>query len=493
MHVIDTFFTILKKSLVLTVFLVFGFVTVYTPQPANPVPEVEAGGIVLDPTNLVQNTLTAVSTAVSAIADQALWIKEYVLDNIAWILVKGIVSGIVADLIDWVNTGYRYINPLTGAVTTGSAFAQDLQGYLLSQTDITVERLVGNLQGPNTFLCNPNNIDVPRTVARIVERSYELSRDIRPVQRCNLGIFQNYEQFVGGDFSQGGWDDWLDIVENPEYTTLGQINAGLEAARRDVLNTEFEEISQINQGDGILPVKVCGTGNSPTFGSILDCFVATPGKVIVDSLGESLDSGRESLVVADELNELLASLLSGLSNTAITGASGLLGLSSGGFTGGLSSGGGGSTGSAGLNFLTDARADQVAMRTTAQNYFPCLDSLANSPDTSIDQQRKDAARDSANNITNVIIPRTNSNITTLDALIAEWPNATPERQQQIINTANSLPLYSSASASTAQSTWSTLLNLPTPFNCTVGGGGSGGGGSRGGGGGPGGPPIILPY
>ena len=40
----DTFFTLLKKGLVATMFVVFAFVATYIPQPYNNVNEVHAGG-----------------------------------------------------------------------------------------------------------------------------------------------------------------------------------------------------------------------------------------------------------------------------------------------------------------------------------------------------------------------------------------------------------------------------------------------------------------
>jgi len=40
----DTFFSLLKKGLVATVFIMFAFVATYIPQPYNNVQEAEAGG-----------------------------------------------------------------------------------------------------------------------------------------------------------------------------------------------------------------------------------------------------------------------------------------------------------------------------------------------------------------------------------------------------------------------------------------------------------------
>ena len=57
-----------------------------------------------------------------------------------------------------------------------------------------------------------------------------------------------------------------------------------------------------------------------------DCFISTPGKIIEEQLSFNLDSGRQSLVAADEINEILGALIGFLAEEALTGIGGLLGL-----------------------------------------------------------------------------------------------------------------------------------------------------------------------
>lgn len=51
--------------------------------------------------------------------------------------------------------------------------------------------------------------------------------------------------------------------------------------------------------------------------------------MIVEALNNHIDTGRESLITADEINEIIGALIGQLANTALSGAAGLLGLSSG--------------------------------------------------------------------------------------------------------------------------------------------------------------------
>lgn len=57
------------------------------------------------------------------------------------------------------------------------------------------------------------------------------------------------------------------------------------------------------------------------------CVISTPGKVISEQINKALGAGQDSLVAADEINEVISALLGQIANQALTGAAGLLGLS----------------------------------------------------------------------------------------------------------------------------------------------------------------------
>ena len=93
-------------------------------------------------------------------------------------------------------------------------------------------------------------------------------------------------------------------------------------------NSKDQEAKLLDYGKGMLSVKQCvddGTGSGGE-----ECSVVTPGTAIEAQLNASLDSGRQRIQVADEINEIVAALFSQLVTQAFSGIGGLLGLTGGG-------------------------------------------------------------------------------------------------------------------------------------------------------------------
>jgi hypothetical protein len=128
---IDNYFLYLRKLMVGLVMLVFAFVITYVPQQYNQHKNVEQVdalfglSIVLDPSNLVKNTLTAIT----AIATK---LKDFTLDGIAWAIAKHMISSMLNSLLVWINSGFR-----------GSpAFVQDFGKFLLQSADEAVGQYI---------------------------------------------------------------------------------------------------------------------------------------------------------------------------------------------------------------------------------------------------------------------------------------------------------------------------------------------------------------
>lgn len=332
----DTFFSLLKKGLVATVFLIFGFVATYVPQPYNQVEEAHAGGLAGGATEVTQiannvqlaavNVATTASAGFDAItswATNSVWIKEYVLDGIGWALAKALVQRMVASLIDWINSGFQ----------GRPQFLQDLKGFLLETADQVIGEYLSELGGPFSFICSPFQLDVQVSVALEYDRARSRGGDGQPAPTCTLsGMIGNVQDFLQGTFAgggAGGWQDWIEITSQPRVHT--PYGAGLSAradARARIINAQGEEVTLLDFGDGFLSGEICdivhGSGSPRE-----ECFITKPGKVIEEALSFNLDSGRQSLITADEINEIIAALLGQLANQVMQGAAGLLGLSGG--------------------------------------------------------------------------------------------------------------------------------------------------------------------
>lgn len=438
----DKFFNILKKGLVFGTVLVFAFVFTYVPQHYNQPQQVHA----LDfDTDIVAN----ISTAVSAVQNTTLTIKDTVLDTIAYAIAKTIISSMIGSLINWINSGFK-----------GSpAFVQDLKRNLLEVADRAAGEFIRSLGGVGSFICSPFQLDIQ--IALSVE--YQQAREEKPIESCTLtGIVNNIEDFYNG-VSEGGLEDWITITQNPEaYTPYGQLLTARSAMRVKLANEEGQTLTEINWGQGFLSGKVCEAIEGPN-GSRESCSISKPGQTIANSLNKALGAGQDELVAADEINELIGALIGQLANQAITGAAGLLGLSSGtgytysGFDGGsyvnaavAQSAGtaGDSVGSSNVSasIFSDSLQVQRDIVTVANTYISRLNAYASNSRNSA--ERRSQARVLAQNAVNIRDKATalQSPISTIlseyQALDAEKADANTTSQRKLDIAQRQAELYS---------------------------------------------------
>ena len=485
----DTFFLFLKKSLVATMFVIFGFVATYIPQPFNHIDTAEAGPGVGGATEFTQiannvqlaavNVATTASAgfdAVTSFATNSLWIKENILDGIGWALAKRIVSMMVRDLINWINSGF-----------SGSPmFVQDLKGFLLQAADEVIGEYISDLGGAFDFICSPFRLDVQVSVALQYQQARANGGDGNPAPTCTLsGIVSNIENFIAGSFTEGGWQDWFTITATPEtYTPYGSMLSAQAGARARIINAQGEEIKLLEFGDGFLSGEICELVSGPGVPKE-ECFITKPGKIIEEALSFNLDSGRQSLIAADEINEIIAALLGQLANTVMTGAAGLLGLSGGtGYT--YSGYGGGSyvnnivaSSTQGFNFvssgvlISDTIAVQTGYANLAATYEPLLN--ASSTDSSLSAARRNAALVARNDARAVLTqtygittfpaplplpaPTPTSSLGRMQALQSEYndPDTTQARKLEIIDEFMTIDAYSDQEVRTSQTNWDNIL------------------------------------
>lgn len=336
----DYFFNILRKTLVLTLMISFGFVFTYVPQYFNRVPHVQALCIGPCPTyevpgpllvntikTTIENTLqtisnaaTSVATGFSAAADGFFLAKESFLDGIAFGIAKAIVSSLIGSLIRWINSGFK-----------GSpAFIQDFKRFLIDAADKAAGEFIRGLGGIGSFVCSPFKLDIQ--IALSIK--YQQARENDDPNECRLSdIVNNIEDFYNDTFSDSSLEDFITITSSPEkYTPYGQILAAEATMRVRLANAKGQVATEANWGGGFLSGKICRAIEGSS-GPKESCSISKPGKILQEALSFNLDTGRQSLVEADEINELVAALIGQLANQAIIGAAGLLGLTPGtGFT-----------------------------------------------------------------------------------------------------------------------------------------------------------------
>lgn len=319
---IDTFFLILKKSMLAIVMVVFGFAVVYTPLPNSSgghlnVNEVHAGGVFVDPVNLVENISTAIQTAASFVLETWQRVKEGIGDGIAWMIAKNLISQMISDTVNWINSGFE-----------GSpGFVENLGDALLQAGDVAAGEYISSLGTSGSFVCEPFRLNAQIAVA-IKYDDDRLNREAECTLSDVIRNAEDFSNFVSGDFATGGWAGWFDLTARPGNTEYGAVLAAKRQAQFVIENEKGETLDLFKFAEGFKSFQNCDSVPGPDGTEVEQCEVLTPGTTIANSLNKALGASQDTLVEADELNELIGALVGQLATRVIGGASGLLGSNS---------------------------------------------------------------------------------------------------------------------------------------------------------------------
>ncbi len=251
----------------------------------------------------IQDTLSAASNAITAGVQNSLYIKEFVLDDIAYQIAKKVLAQSTRSLIDWINSGFQ----------GKPAFITNLDDYLLNAAD----EVAGGFLAESNFaaLCQP--LQMP--VRIIINNYYQKARSWQEESQCTLsGAADNIQDFLNGNFNNGGWHSWFQMVSEPQNNIYGAAAIGISRTRDTVVETQNNKKEEANWSNGFLSVKDCSTGK---------CITVTPGNLISEYLNFKLTVGDRTLIASDEINEVIGALFAQLGNQVFMGIGGLLGTS----------------------------------------------------------------------------------------------------------------------------------------------------------------------
>lgn len=311
------FFTTLHSILLFT--LVFSSVLLpinhkSEPQVAHALLGGATGGpvTVIGGNGTIQESLSAAANSITASAQSTLLIKELTLDGIAHGLAKMVLKSMTQSILNWINSGFQ-----------GSpAFVSDLESFLINRADEIAGDFIYN--DPNlNFLCSPFQLDVKVALATSYQQT---TRGGASSAQCTLSeVSDNIENFLGGDFQNGGWPAWFEVTQKPQNTPIGAYLLAEEEMYARIANDQGQTIRELDWGNGFLSFKVCDS-SSGSGSPNEQCDITTPGAVIANQINSSLGAGQDALIEADEINEIISALFAQLAQQAITGLNGLLGL-----------------------------------------------------------------------------------------------------------------------------------------------------------------------
>ncbi len=501
----DLFFNILRKFLVGVTTLVFAFAVLYVPQNYNQVETVPTAEAQVPAPGATEPTQIA-HTAINKLN----LFKDTTLDGIAYQIAKTFISQMMRSTITWINSGFK-----------GSpAFIQDLDKFLLDTADLAAGEYIKSLGEVGSIICKPFRINIQLAL----KLKYQKAREGRRVDECRLsGIVDNIENFIDGTVSRDKfWAQWIEVTSKPgTYTPYGKMLEAETAMNIYINGKRTTILKETEWGRGFLSKKVCepvavadrvdqviadwdsqitpamGELSIGPNGELIEgpkpvrtapaaapkevCKIVTPGETIAASLNKALGASTDSLVAADEINEVIGALIGQIANQALTGAAGLLGLSVRGGYGGSNGDsyvdaivnerqGDGNLFNDGISEVADRLNVQIEYRDMAISYIPRL--LAVSNNTTAEKDLRDRALISYSDAI-MVRDTTNTHIAFLRPLVErynvldkEFTTATDDRkaairqeQSDIISKGIQYRSYTEARIQLSEREWSDIIRL----------------------------------
>lgn len=269
------------------------------------------GDIVIDPTNLVQNIISATNAS-------AVYTKDYVLDTLAWKVGELAIESITKSTVNWINSGFN-----------GSpAFVTDLNQNLRGVGDAVAARFFDELS-QQTIATTPFQDKVLDNVrlAYYLRTSPESFYTKNPYTLNQVS--PDSRAFLNGDFSQGGFNALFATFINPQNNQYGAQMLADQALQNAVESATGNRLEELSWNRGFLSWRgdcpETNTGGVVNTGGEEECVggsIKTPGSVIMEQLNTQLGSGINRLVSADEFNEIIGALLNQLATQVLGGNSG---------------------------------------------------------------------------------------------------------------------------------------------------------------------------
>ncbi len=221
----------------------------------------------------VISVTTQIGLSQNAITD-----RKCFLDFIVKTLSKAVVHALVSSIIDWINRGFE----------GGPTFVTDPEGFFGNIADQEIGRMIdGSALG---FVCDPFRLQLQLSFLQ------QRNRNVAP-SRCSItSIVQNFQGFVNGDFSQGGWPGWISMTSQAQNNPFGSQLMAEEIVAMKITNRQNTAKVSIDWGKG--------------FRSLLssDGTIKTPGSLINDQLSKATGNELDYLNLAREFDDIVIAL-----------------------------------------------------------------------------------------------------------------------------------------------------------------------------------------
>ncbi len=250
----------------------------------------------------------------SAVHDQErlLTYKECLLDGIYNANREALVADIIRRTVTWANTGFDG-NP---------AYITNLPLHMLENvSDPEAERII---TGPETeVIAAPFRRDVRVALAKTYSQE---TRAPENALRCNVSDTQLTSMRSGDFYAGGGWESFFNLATNTSCNPLFAYFNARNRLQDSITTKRTEEQEQLNWGSGIRPLTVNKTVDLGDGATTTVSRVVTPGFMIAENLQSAIGAGLRQTENADEIDEIVAALMSHIGVQTVSGTNGFAGL-----------------------------------------------------------------------------------------------------------------------------------------------------------------------
>jgi len=228
------------------------------------------------------------------------------LDGLLNMAMKKLIEQLSDSLVQWINDGFD----------GGPAFATDPADFFLGVADQIAGTFIEDIG--LSALCSPFRAQIEGAL----QISFNSSRVLREryIGSCTIsGIVGNFDDFLSGDFSQGGWQGWITMTQNQDSNPYGAMITAQSTLAARIASATGVAREELSWSKGFLSSQECtGTGSEKS------CVTTTPGTVIEDQLQRTLGTELAQLELADEFDELIGALAGQLMGAVFSSTRGLI-------------------------------------------------------------------------------------------------------------------------------------------------------------------------
>jgi hypothetical protein len=269
---------------------------------------------------LPTGTLTAIGGIYVPVNDAAVTLntgylvyKECVLDGVIVAMREAATAALVKSSLNYINTGGENGEPL---------FPQNIENYVEKHLDETAfeflkEHTIGNI-------CAPFKQQVKVTLAK----EYLRAKSPQSSFACNIGLSEeSHKAVLSGNSFEGGWNTFFKLVSDKGSNPLSVGQAAKQELAIDLAQKETERLTLLSYGNGLISPEQIDQLPTDTDDTRLSRTILTPGFLIARQLEQVAGSGFRQTENANEVDQIINALFSGIGNQILTSVRGLTGIS----------------------------------------------------------------------------------------------------------------------------------------------------------------------